>query len=374
MNQMVNLAVDLHAPQFDAQALAQALTSIEALGYAVERDVRSERLAAWIDQQFSGTWGAESHAGYNVVVSRGGDFAGFATYDAQGLRFSWLRGAGSQAGTGIFGPFGVHPEHRGSGIGPHLLVAALASLRERAYERALIPAVGEEKLVEYYTKHSGAEVIERFDKARWQQRRFRTVVFASGNGTNFQSVIDAVQQNRLPLDLAALITNRGDAFALERARRAGIARAVLPWDRKAQSREQYDAALIELVRREQPELILLLGWMHLLPPAFFDEFEHAINIHPAYLPFDQSCDEVTFPDGTVTPAFRGARAVADALALECKWVGASSHLVTLDADRGPVLTRKPLRVQGEIDAVMAALHPFEHRVLASGIMRWVYEQ
>jgi phosphoribosylglycinamide formyltransferase-1 len=222
----------------------------------------------------------------------------------------------------------------------------------------------------------GAQIAERFDKASWLKRRYRTVVLASGSGTNFQSVIDGVQAGRLPLELTLLLSNKTGAYALERARNAGIRAVAMPWDRKAQDRLQYDLQLREAIRREEPELLLLLGWMHLLDDAFIAAFPHIINIHPAFLPLDQSRDDVTFPDGTITPAFRGAYAVRDALAWGVKWVGASSHRVTLDADRGPVLVRKPLPVlPGDTEAsIMERLHPLEHRMLAGGIMRWVYER
>lgn len=377
MNDMVNLLVDLRSEQFGADALARALRAIEDAGFSVERQERGDdRYFSWIDAEFGGTWSSEAFAGCNVIAKRGDEFAGFATYDARGLEFSWLRGLGAQPGTGIFGPFGVASAFRGSPAGPHLLVAALASLRERGYERALIPAVGNEKLVEYYTKHSGAQVVERFAKSQWRERRYRTVVLASGSGSNFQSVLNGVAEGRLPLDIAMLLSNKTSAYALERARNANVRAVALPWDRKSQTRAEYDAALFEAVQREQPELILLLGWMHLLDDAFIAAFPHIINIHPAFLPLDQRSDEVGFPDGSVTPAFRGAHAVRDALAWGARWTGASAHRVTLDADRGPVLVRAPLALaDGDSEAsIMERLHPLEHRVLAGGIMRWVYER
>lgn len=377
MDQMVNLLVDLQAPQFDGDALARALRGIEGAGFSVDRVAPgSGAYLAWVDDVFGGTWSSEAFAGKSVLAKKGDRFAGFSTYDPRGLRFAWLRGLGAQEDVGIFGPFGVAPGFRGSPIGPHLLVAALASLREAGYKRALIPAVGHEKLVEYYVKHSGAQIAERFEKAQWRSRKHRTVVLASGNGTNFQSVIDGVAAGTLPLDLVMLVSNKSGAHALERARTAGIPAIALQWDRKAQSRGDYDRSLFELVHREQPELLLLLGWMHVLSPDFVARFPDMINIHPAFLPLDQELDEVTFPDGAVTPAFRGARAVRDALESGSHWVGASSHLVTLEADRGPLLVRKPLALQpgDTVESIMERLHPLEHRMLAGGIMRWVYER
>lgn len=379
---MVNLSVDLRDEKFSAEGLARALRGIEAAGFTVERAQRApDPFLAWIDDEFGGTWSSEANAGRNVVVRHEGRFAGFATYDPHGLQFSWLRGLGAEPGVGIFGPFGVAQALRRaqgdkSGLGPNILIAALAGLREAGYSRALIPAVGPDKLIEYYIKHSGAQIAERFDKASWLQRRYRTVVLASGSGTNFQSVVDGVNAGRLPLDPVMLVSNKSEAYALQRAQNANIPAFALPWDRTSQTRAQYDSELRRLLLREEPELLLLLGWMHLLDDAFIAAFPHIINIHPAFLPLDQERDDVAFPDGSLTPAFRGAHAVRDALAWGARWVGASSHRVTLDADRGPVLVRKPLAlVEGDTEAsIMERLHPLEHRMLAGGIMRWVYER
>ena len=374
---MVNLLVDLRGAQFDADALAASLRSIESAGLAVERtDASEDALAAWIDAEFGGAWSSEAFAGANVVAHSAAQFAGFATYGSRCTGYSWLRGLGAQPGVGLFGPFGVAAQFRGTALGPNLLLSALASLRQRGYSQALIPAVGDESLIGYYGKHANAQVAERFDRSQWSAPRHRTVVLASGSGSNFQSVIDGVEHGELPLHLALLLSNKTTAFALERAHRAQIPGITLQWDRKVQSREHYDRILLEAVRSQEPELILLLGWMHVLDDRFVSTFEHIINIHPAFLPLDQQRDEVTFPDGSVTPAFRGAHAVPDALSWGSRWVGASSHRVTLDADRGPVLVRKPLAIlAGEKqDAIMERLHPIEHRVLASGIRRWVYER
>lgn len=377
MDEMVNLLVDLRSGQFDDGALARALRAIESAGFSVERAAPGcDAYHAWIDEEFGGTWSSEAFAGKSVIAKSGDRYAGFAAYDPRGLRFAWLRGLGAQEGVGIFGPFGVAQAFRGSPAGPHLLVAALALLREAGYAQALIPAVGHEKLVAYYMEHSGARIAERFEKARWRERRYRALVLASGRGTNFQSVIDGVEAGNLPLDLTVLVSNKSGAYALDRARNAGIPAVALTWDRNAQSRDQYDQSLFEVVHREQPDVLLLLGWMHVLSDRFVAGFPQTINIHPAFLPLDQHKNEVAFPDGSVTPAFRGAHAVRDAIEWGSRWVGASSHLVTLEADRGPLLVRKPLAiVPGETqESIMKRLHPLEHRVLAGGIMRWVYER
>lgn len=374
--ELVNLVVDLDDAHFGIKALAKALRAIAAAGFEIERVAPGEdRFFAWIDYEFGGTWSSEAFAGRSIVAKKGDRFAGFATYDPHGLKFSWLRGLGSEDGVGIFGPFGVAGEFRGSKLGPLLLAAALCSLREAGYKRALIPAVGDDKLVAYYEKHARARVAERFDRSRWRKKQ-RAVVLASGGGTNFQSVIDGVTAGSLPLEIAALVTNNSRAYALERARAAGLPAVALPWDRASMLRPDYDAQLSQIVRRYEPDIVLLLGWMHLLDDRFVTEFPETINIHPAFLPLAEGGGEVAFPDGSVTPAFRGARAVRDALAWGSRWTGATAHRTTLEADCGPVLVRKPLALNaGETEAaILERLHPLEHRVLAGGILRWVYER
>jgi phosphoribosylglycinamide formyltransferase-1 len=373
---VVNLVADLRAGEFAGAELAAARERIEAAGFAFERTAHPpERFYAWIDEQFGGTWSSEAFAGVNIIASEGDTYAGFATFDPRGLEYSWLRGLGRSPGVGIFGPFGVAPQFRGSPIGPALLRAALASLAASGYERALIPAVGRQKLIDYYIRHGGAVVAERFEREQWRRPR-RAIVLASGNGTNLQSVIDGVRDGRLPLKIALLICNKRGAYALERARRAEIPAIALPWDRKALSRDAYDAAVIAAAQRADPELVLLLGWMHLLPESFVAAFPQTLNIHPAFLPLDQRSDTVTFPDGEVTPVFRGARALADALAWGSRWAGASAHRLTLDADRGPVLVRKPLRIgEGEPEnEILERLHALEHEVLTGAICRWLFER
>ena len=379
MHELLNLVADLSAERFGPAARAAARERAAAAGFELQNRSRADgAYFAWIDETFGGSWSSEAFVSKNVaaIVRADGSHAGFVSHDPQGLAFSWLRGAARQPGTGVFGPFGVAPEYRGSALGPALLVEALAALREAGYARALIPAVGSGKLVRYYEYHAGAQIAERFDATHWNAKRYRAVVLASGNGSNFQAVIDAVQRGELPLDLALLLSNNSSAYALQRAHGAGIAHTALTWDRAAESRAHYDRALLDAVSREEPELVLLLGWMHVLDDAFVKAFPETINIHPAFLPLDQSRDDVVFPDGTVTPAFRGARAVRDALRAGASWVGASCHRVTLAADRGPVLTRTPMRVaEGEDEpAVMARLHPREHAILTEAIRRWVYER
>jgi len=122
------------------------------------------RTLAWIDQMFDGTWSSEAAVGRTIVARRAGSPVGFATIEPQGLRFSWLASLAREPGVGVFGPFGVAPEERGRGIGRALLGRAVAALRESGHARAIVPAVQDERLAQYYAECAGADIAERFDR------------------------------------------------------------------------------------------------------------------------------------------------------------------------------------------------------------------
>ena len=165
----------------------------------------------------------------------------------------------------------------------------------------------------------------------------------------------------------------------KRARAAGVAGVHISGvaSQGRSHRAVRDERLLEAVRLERPDLVVLLGWMHLLSDAFVAAFPEMLNLHPAFLPLDPSCDDVGLPDATRIAAFRGPRAVHDALAAGNRWVGATVHRVTPATDRGPVLARKPLRVEAEEEeeaSVMERLHAVEHRLVKAAITRWLFER
>lgn len=371
MNHLSNLVVDLD-DRFDAASVAH----IDGVKFGVAGAIDDTTLA-WIDESFGGWWSSEARAGTNLVARRDEGPVGFATFDPQNVRFAWLAGIAREPGVGIFGPFGVALEERGGELGRALLHRALAGLRERGYSRALIPAVGDERLIRFYADAAGARVAERFEKNVLMGPRVRTLVMASGSGTNLQAVLDRSRDGRLPLDVAAVVVNVPGAYAVERARAAQVPSVYeLLWKRLERTRADYDAELLDVVRDEHPDLVLLLGWMHLLAEPFVRAFPNLLNVHPAFLPLDPQQDDVGMPDGTRIPAFRGAYAVRDAFAAGSRWIGATVHVVTPQTDRGPVLTRKPLRLlPGEEQAdALARLHPIEHELVSAGIRRWLYER
>ena len=371
----VNLLAALDGERYGASALARALDAASSAGYTLRRiDGPDDRLAAWIDLQFAPSWWSyEAGAGSAWVAQRDGTIAGFAAFGARGLKFPWLRRWRERADVGVFGPYGVANAHRTSGIGEALLTAALCGLREAGYDHALIPAVGGERLIAMYVRRTGAAVVDEFD---YDVGRFRATILASGAGSNARNVLERVRDGKLPLDVAAVVANNADAGALAAARDHGVPAIPVVWDRAHESRADYDARVIESVAATQPQLVLLLGWMHLLPPAFLRRFPETINLHPSFLPLDPSADEVVAPDGTVIPALRGAHALRNALWANIPWTGATVHYVTESTDRGAVLVRVPEPVGDATteEALRARIRPTEFATVAAAIRRWTFER
>jgi phosphoribosylglycinamide formyltransferase-1 len=371
----VNLLAALDDERHGGAGLALAHAAAARAGVTLRRvDGSDDRLAAWIDAHFAPSWwSSEARAGSAWIAERGGAIAGFAAFGARGLRFPWLRAYRERPEVGIFGPYGLALTERGRGVGEPLLAAALCGLRASGYAAALIPAVGGPRLIDMYVRRTRAAVVDEFD---YEVGRFRATILASGAGTNARNVLERVRDGRLPLDVSALVCNHARAGALDAAREHGVQAIALPWERSAEPRADYDARVIEAVARTEPQLVLLLGWMHLLPPAFLARFPETINLHPAFLPLDPAADETIAPDGTTIPALRGAHALRDALRAGLAWSGATVHHVTPATDRGAVLVRAPLAVGEATDeaALREKIRPLEFATVAAAIRRWTFER
>ena len=146
------------------------------------------------------------------------------------------------------------------------------------------------------------------------------VVLLSGTGGNLQAMIDSFKDGDHPVRIRAVISNRADAFGLQRARDAGIEACVL--DHKAyDGREAFDAALIELIDTFQPQLVVLAGFMRILTPPFVEHYAgRMLNIHPSLLPL-----------------FPGMATHRQALEAGVTEHGATVHFVTAELDHGPAV-------------------------------------
>lgn len=162
----------------------------------------------------------------------------------------------------------------------------------------------------------------------------RVLVMVSGGGTNLQAIIDAVQDGTITnTELVGVISNNKGAYALERAAKAGIpAEVVSPKDYDA--REMFNDALLACVNKYNPDLIVLAGFLVVIPEKMIDAYENRIiNIHPSLIP--SFC-------GT---GYYGLKVHEAALARGVKVTGATVHYVDKGTDTGPIIMQKAVYVQ-----------------------------
>lgn len=174
------------------------------------------------------------------------------------------------------------------------------------------------------------------------------VVLISGSGSNLQALIDAQAHNQLSGKIVAVISNEPDAYGLTRAHDAGIDAVVLP-HREYDSREAYDGALIKVIERHQPDIIVLAGFMRILTPRFVQRFlGKMLNIHPSLL-----------------PAYQGLNTHARVLADGASEHGCSVHFVTEELDGGPVAIQAALKIAADdTEATLKEkVHAREHLIL-----------
>ena len=180
----------------------------------------------------------------------------------------------------------------------------------------------------------------------------RLGVLISGRGSNLQAIIDAAAGGRLDARIAVVISNREGAPGLERARRAGI---TTQWIRHTdyESRETFDLAVVEALKRHDVGLVCLAGFMRLLSPAFIRAFPAAIlNIHPSLL-----------------PSFPGLDAQRQAWEYGVAVSGATVHIVTPELDNGPIVRQAvvPVREGDTAESLAGRILEVEHRIYPEAI-------
>ena len=189
------------------------------------------------------------------------------------------------------------------------------------------------------------------------------VVLVSGNGSNLQAILDAVQEGTLPAEVRAVISNKKDAYGLERARQAGIPALVKP-KYKAQEREVYDAELAELAAGYRPDWVILAGWMRVLTMPFIGRFpRRIINLHPA-----------------LPGMFAGVNAIERAYQAfqqgEICHTGVMVHYVLDEGvDVGPVLNQRIVAIAPDdtLQDLERSVHACEHALLVETIHQLIQQ-
>lgn len=182
----------------------------------------------------------------------------------------------------------------------------------------------------------------------------RLGVLVSGTGTNLGAVLDAVAAGALAARVELVVSNKPGVLALDRARAAGVATEVI--EHKAfPSREAFDAAIVERLRRAGVEVVVLAGFMRVVTAVLLDAFpDRVINVHPALL-----------------PAFPGVDAQAQALAYGVTVSGCTVHFVDAGVDTGPIILQRavPVLAGDDRDALAKRILVEEHRALVDALGR-----
>lgn len=177
-------------------------------------------------------------------------------------------------------------------------------------------------------------------------------VMASGSGSNFEAIAQAIAEQRLNARVQVVIYNNPGAKVRERAERRGIPARLLN-HREFASREALDEAIVKTMQQYEVDYVIMAGWMRIVTSVLIDAFpDRVLNIHPSLL-----------------PSFKGAHAVEEALQAGVKITGCTVHLVRLEVDSGPILVQAAVPVHSDDtpETLQARIQVQEHRIYPQAI-------
>ncbi len=182
--------------------------------------------------------------------------------------------------------------------------------------------------------------------------KLRLAILASGKGSNFEAIINDINNKRLDAEIICLIVNEPNCGAIDIARRFSIPFIILN-HRDYADREKLDEAIIESLNTYNIELLIMVGWMRIITHKLLNRYkDRVINLHPSLL-----------------PSFKGKNAIKDAFDRRVKITGCSVHIVQEEIDSGPILVQGaiPLTNNQSYQSLTKSMHILEHRVISIGI-------
>ncbi len=187
----------------------------------------------------------------------------------------------------------------------------------------------------------------------------KIAVFCSGNGSNFQAIVDSVKRGEIKAKIGLMVCDNPEAFALERAKGEGI-KSLLVERKNFKTKDELEAEIIKNLEKENIELICLAGFMRLVSPQFVQKYRNKIlNIHPALL-----------------PSFKGTSGIKDALDYGVKVTGVTVHFVDEKLDHGQIILQQALEIEdGDTEEFLASrIHLIEHQLYPQAIKFFVEGQ
>lgn len=184
----------------------------------------------------------------------------------------------------------------------------------------------------------------------------RLGILVSGSGTNLQAIIDQISAGEINAEIACVISNKADAYALTRAASHGIP-AIVHENGSFPDRRSYDAATVDILRNHKVDLVILAGFMRILTEVMVNAYPNAImNIHPALL-----------------PAFPGLHAQQQAIDYGVHYSGCTVHFVDCGTDTGPIILQSAVPVEQDDteETLSARIQKAEHQTFAAAIKLFV---
>jgi len=189
-------------------------------------------------------------------------------------------------------------------------------------------------------------------KNRERKSGVNIAVFASGNGSNFEAIAQAVKKRKIRANLALLVSDNPTAFVLKRARKYKIRIAIVRRE-DFFTKKDFEAGILSCLKVHGIDLIVLAGFMRVLSPEFVRRYRNKIlNIHPSLL-----------------PAFKGAHGIRDAFDYGVKVSGVTVHFVDEQMDHGPIVLQEPLVIEERdtLAELEARIHKVEHCIYPEAI-------
>tara|TARA_A100000164_G_scaffold370418_1_gene396462 strand:- start:5 stop:661 length:657 start_codon:yes stop_codon:yes gene_type:complete len=188
--------------------------------------------------------------------------------------------------------------------------------------------------------------------------KLKIVILASGEGSNFQELINLSKSNKFDIDIRLLITNKSEAGCLSKAKKSNILYYIIK-DSDYEDREYFEEEIINTIKKHDIELVVMAGWMKIMSSKFVNAFKNKIiNIHPSLL-----------------PSFKGNKAIKEALKNGSKITGCSVHYVEPEVDSGSLIMQAAVSIsdQDNIDSITKKIHLLEHKILPLSISQAGYK-
>jgi phosphoribosylglycinamide formyltransferase-1 len=183
-------------------------------------------------------------------------------------------------------------------------------------------------------------------------------IFASGAGTNFEALVAACKNGKIPAKVALLVCDNADALVLQRAKQYNISTFVFN-PQKYSSKIEYESEILTKLIEYKVHIICLAGYMRIVGQTLLNAFPHKIlNIHPALL-----------------PAFKGANAIEDAFNFGVKVFGVSVHLIDSTIDGGTIIAQRAFEYHGNLkNEIETKIHEIEHELYPEAVRNFIIQK